>query len=127
MAQVFSCEFCKISKNTFSYRTPLVAASVVFVKHFAFFKLVQTDSFHCNYFRICFYHLFNRDMQLFEMVAFIIGIIWIFSNILLMFIYLKRFTIIVNGLLLILYDSVSALKQFLSLTLLEVNNEGMCS
>ena len=29
LAQVFSCEFCKISKNTFSYRTPPVAASVV--------------------------------------------------------------------------------------------------
>ena len=27
-AQVFSCEFCKISKNTFLHRTPLVAASV---------------------------------------------------------------------------------------------------
>ena len=27
--QVFSCEFCKISKNTFSYRTPSVAASVL--------------------------------------------------------------------------------------------------
>ena len=27
LAQVFSCEFCGISKNTFSYRTPLVAAS----------------------------------------------------------------------------------------------------
>ena len=26
-AQVFSCEFCGISKNAFSYRTPLVAAS----------------------------------------------------------------------------------------------------
>ena len=25
LAQVFSCEFCKISKNTFSYRTPPVA------------------------------------------------------------------------------------------------------
>ena len=24
---MFSCEFCQISKNTFSYRTPLVAAS----------------------------------------------------------------------------------------------------
>ena len=30
LAQVFSCEFCEISKNTFSYRTPLVAASVNF-------------------------------------------------------------------------------------------------
>ena len=28
LAQVFSCEFCEISKNTFSHRTPLVAASV---------------------------------------------------------------------------------------------------
>ena len=27
LAQVFSCEFYKISKNTFSYRTPPVAAS----------------------------------------------------------------------------------------------------
>ena len=27
LTQVFSCEFCKTSKNTFSYRTPLVAAS----------------------------------------------------------------------------------------------------
>ena len=27
LAQVFFCEFCKISKNTFSYRTPLVATS----------------------------------------------------------------------------------------------------
>ena len=25
---MFSCEFCEISKNTFSYRTPPVAASV---------------------------------------------------------------------------------------------------
>ena len=28
MAQVFSCEFCEISRNTFSYRTPPVTASV---------------------------------------------------------------------------------------------------
>ena len=27
LARVFSCEFCKISKNTFSYRTPPVTAS----------------------------------------------------------------------------------------------------
>ena len=26
--EVFSCEFCEISKNTFFHRTPLVAASV---------------------------------------------------------------------------------------------------
>ena len=28
LAQVFSCEFCEISKDTFSYRAPLVTASV---------------------------------------------------------------------------------------------------
>ena len=27
LAQVFSCEFCEISKNTFYYKTSLVAAS----------------------------------------------------------------------------------------------------
>ena len=29
LGQVFSCEFCKISKNTFPYRTPSVSASFV--------------------------------------------------------------------------------------------------
>ena len=29
LTQVFSCEFCKSFKNTFLYRTPLVAASVI--------------------------------------------------------------------------------------------------
>ena len=28
LVQVFSCEFCEISKNTFLHRTPLVASSV---------------------------------------------------------------------------------------------------
>ena len=28
LAQVFSCEFCEISRNIFFYRTPSVAASV---------------------------------------------------------------------------------------------------
>ena len=28
LAQVFSCEFCEISRNTFSYRTTPVAVSV---------------------------------------------------------------------------------------------------
>ena len=29
VAFVFSCEFCEISKNTFSYRTAVVATSVI--------------------------------------------------------------------------------------------------
>ena len=32
LAQVFSCEFCEISKNTFFYGTPPVADSVCFIK-----------------------------------------------------------------------------------------------
>ena len=31
LAQVFSCESCQIYKNTFYYRTPLVAASGVLI------------------------------------------------------------------------------------------------
>ena len=31
LAQVFSCEFCEISKNNFSYRTPPMAASELMV------------------------------------------------------------------------------------------------
>ena len=30
LSHVFSCEFCEISKNTFFYRTPLVAVSGIF-------------------------------------------------------------------------------------------------
>ena len=30
LAQVFSCEFCEISKSTFSYRAPPVAASATY-------------------------------------------------------------------------------------------------
>ena len=29
LSQVFSCEFCEISKNTFLHRTPLVAVSII--------------------------------------------------------------------------------------------------
>ena len=38
LAQVFSCEFCEIFKNTFSYRTPQVAA---------FASLHKTPEIHC--------------------------------------------------------------------------------
>ena len=33
LVQVFSCQFCEISKSTFSYRIPLVAASVYWWHH----------------------------------------------------------------------------------------------
>ena len=39
LAQVVSCEFCKISKNNFIYRTPLVAASAnIYFKIYDVFK-----------------------------------------------------------------------------------------
>ena len=45
LAQVFSCEFCEISKNTFSYRAPLAAASAyVFSVNF---KIAQSSSLLC--------------------------------------------------------------------------------
>ena len=39
LAQVFSCEFCEISQNTFSYRTPPVAASVL-ILNFSFHGVI---------------------------------------------------------------------------------------
>ena len=58
MAQMFSCEFCEISRNTFSYRAPPVAASesrihililqLSSILSFAFFSLsgYELFSFH---------------------------------------------------------------------------------
>ena len=34
LAQMFSCEFCEISKKTFFYRTPPVAVSAVSMKSY---------------------------------------------------------------------------------------------
>ena len=44
LAQVFSCEFCEISKNTYFYRTPLVAASANISETYerCFYKQIQT-------------------------------------------------------------------------------------
>ena len=42
LAQVFSCEFCEIFKNTFFRRTPLVAASVTInMKLHSMFRVVK--------------------------------------------------------------------------------------
>ena len=47
LAQVFSCEFCEISKNTFSYRISLVAASgVKYEKHFI--HVISQLGWPCN-------------------------------------------------------------------------------
>ena len=47
LAQVFSCKFCKISKNTFSYRTPPVAASDVSITK-CFTKEATRKAFKTN-------------------------------------------------------------------------------
>ena len=45
LVHLFSCEFCKISKNTFSYRTPPVAASDDFKKSFTNLKTSPRESY----------------------------------------------------------------------------------
>ena len=43
LVQVFSCEYCEISKNTFVYRIPLVVGSVFLKKFFFISNLVAKD------------------------------------------------------------------------------------
>ena len=50
---MFSCEFCKISKNTFSYRTPPVAAS----EHWNFERMISTHNFQIWINAYCVYEL----------------------------------------------------------------------
>ena len=59
---MFSCEFCEISKNTFFYRTPPVAASELFLRihhwsssdHRTALKLAMQEKFSIyTYKRIC--------------------------------------------------------------------------
>ena len=45
LAQVFSCEFCETSRNTFSYRTPLVVAFIKFSDSFQKFHRLQMYKF----------------------------------------------------------------------------------
>ena len=47
LVQVFSCDFCKISQNTFSYRTHLVAASGYFITDEATVYIIDQE-FCCN-------------------------------------------------------------------------------
>ena len=49
LAQVFSCEFCEISKNTFFYKTPPLAASKDFLSFYsALTYYLFWDSFICT-------------------------------------------------------------------------------
>ena len=51
LAQVFSCEFCKISKNAFYYRTPRMAASSI------------KGGFLANYSKQSFFNNFGRKLK----------------------------------------------------------------
>ena len=55
LVQVFSCEFCKISKRTFSYRTPPVAASKTYMFRLrsSWFESVQVIKDSRIYFKFC--------------------------------------------------------------------------
>ena len=48
LAQVFSCEFCEISNNTFFDRTPLVAAS----ENIAFLLKVMLKCLHDSFWNV---------------------------------------------------------------------------
>ena len=50
LAQVFSCEFCEISKNTFFYRTPLVVASVLNLWNCDFLRPFTSEYWHQSLF-----------------------------------------------------------------------------
>ena len=64
LAQVFSCDFCKISKNTFYYRTPLMATSdYVNISDVCFLVQIEKTSknlnlvshFHWSHFHRCYF------------------------------------------------------------------------
>ena len=55
LAKVFSCEFCKISKNTFSHRTPPVVVSVRWNDHLVnYFSLMHRCENNGNLFLLTF-------------------------------------------------------------------------
>ena len=56
-AQVFSCEFCEISKNTFFYRPPQVAASILDHLHIIFPSTPFSDTFFLGISQIVFYSI----------------------------------------------------------------------
>ena len=60
LAQVFSCEYCEISKNTFFHRTPLIAASMIYVNLLGRSIIIQNlviSNSKCG-------HHFSMDAQL---------------------------------------------------------------
>ena len=48
LPRLFSCEFCEITKNTFCYRTPLMAASVDYLAISTDEDSIQKNTLHKN-------------------------------------------------------------------------------
>ena len=65
LAQVFSCKFCKISKNTLFYRTPPVAPSIRSIMYIRWFPWTVNDLLTTCFqqFAVCFMHLFTSINQ----------------------------------------------------------------
>ena len=61
LAQLFSCEFFKISKNTFSYRTPLVVVSLSWslIMHWFISLIFNFNLNRLGQFKICLLQLKN--------------------------------------------------------------------
>ena len=66
LAQVFSGEFCEISKNTFFYRAPPMAASGAFTRIFTVIVVIHSDVKHKNRskYQLC-YHFYSFFIFLF--------------------------------------------------------------
>ena len=62
LAQVFSCELCEISKNTFCYRTPPVAASDITL-FFLIFRLPFITFININTVKILEFSFITEKLQ----------------------------------------------------------------
>ena len=60
LAQVFSCEFCEISKNTFSYRTPLDDCFLCHTPHYSLVIIVGFEQ--VNYIIVFSLHFWIHDL-----------------------------------------------------------------
>ena len=58
LAQVFSCEFCEISKSTYFYRTPLVAASGDYHKNLLIKLSENKNVYAVIHYTLCNYSVF---------------------------------------------------------------------
>ena len=67
LSQVFFCEFCEIFKNTFSYRRPLVAASVfVMILNLKGFQVLCSQYFQVLEICLSIFHISKTIVKFFE-------------------------------------------------------------